>query len=170
MKRGLPIALLMIALGCGTLEDELEPSSTHETRVQVNGKADAQNQQADTGSSLADEFDYCGTFELYGDGTCHTFCWESDPDCDGIEDEPSWEPDYDDEEEGCQEENCTEEPAEPVLTDEEVVSICGNFNNIEPATPRDLAESLCIEREYSEHEFERCIGICLSAYANRQTD
>ena len=39
-------------------------------------------------SSLADEFDYCGEFELYGNGTCETICWEPDPDCEN-EPEPT---------------------------------------------------------------------------------
>ena len=181
------MAVVLIMFGCGTTDEQnSQVNGSEGDSMQSMGKADDVTQRPATGNeetsasddeiatpdeddaasdeetSLADEFDYCGEFELYNDGTCHRFCWEPDPDCDGIEEEETtWDDD------ACEDgETCEEEDEQEPLSDEYITRLCRGFDQ-----PIDvvegLADTLCMEREDDEALFQSCIDMCLEAYRNR---
>ena len=122
-------------------------------------------------SSLADEFDYCGEFELYGNGTCETICWEPDPDCEN-QPEPTcnttWEDGFCDF--GCEEvdPDCQDDVGEQaeteILSEWERLEICRRFSDDVQDYVVELAESLCIEFDERDAEFAACVNSCLNAY------
>ena len=164
MKNVTLMALLCLVWACGTGNDADAPEPHGDVEMgSAAGKADDAKQTEST--SLADEFDYCGTFELYDDGTCHDFCWEIDPDCVGVEQQDEAiesESDSD-----CDASDCgADDEVEELLSDEEIEGVCRRFRNTDGRT-RDLAETLCMQREDDEEAFENCVNNCLDAYANR---
>ena len=157
------IAVLCLMWGCGTQDDanSTEPHGDIDTRIAI-GKADNPEQREST--SLADEFDYCGAFELYGDGTCQDFCWEVDPDCENIdEDDTEDATDIECDDSDCESEDIVEDEETPLLSDEEIEGLCSRFRNTDDRE-RELAESLCIDREGDA--FEACVDNCLRAFAD----
>ena len=88
--------VVFLFIACGVSEERADSSD----RTMGGGKADGVDNASDAqqgevneqmmggetqdGESLADSFDYCGEFELYDDDICHRFCFEPDPDCEGV--------------------------------------------------------------------------------------
>ena len=163
MKKLLLLAIVFGAFGCG-VNDSSNSDNAAEVPVMepAAGKADDAQQNANN-SSLADEFDYCGEFELYDDGTCHRFCFEEDPDCEGIEEEEidvtNPFDDCRDDESDCDEE---ETASDPSVSLEDVQNICDDFELAEDVV-RDLASSLCMERDNDEEAFSECVELCVEA-------
>ena len=163
MKKLLLLGMVFVALGCGVDDSGSSDNVSEIPATQpATGKAD-DAQQNPGNSSLADEFDYCGEFELYNDGTCHRFCFEEDPDCEGIEEEETDVPnpfdDCSDDDSDCDEEDSSSEPS---LSLEDVERMCSDFELAEDIV-RDLASTLCMERDNDEEAFSACVELCLEA-------
>ena len=157
------VTLMLSVLACGekdhdTSDDSMESNTTEST----NGKSDDVQQNAEP-SSLAEEFDYCGEFDLYDDGECQRFCFEEDPDCEGVEEDAvDVESPFDD----CDEDDssCEDAPSDmmPAVSLDEIQSMCGDFAYAEEIV-RDLAITLCREREDDDEAFNACIELCIEA-------
>ena len=122
------------------------------------------------GESLADSFDYCGEFELYDDDICHRFCFEPDPDCEGVlEEEEDFCNAYRESDGECSipcgdvDPDC--EDALPQdsdwVPDEEILSICRDINAGEHLL--GFAEALCGDWADYPIAYPQCIEACMSA-------
>ena len=120
------------------------------------------------GGSLADSFDYCGEFELYGDGECHRFCFEPDPDCEGVMEEEDFCADYRESDGECSipcgdvDPDCEREPQDSDWEeDEEVLRLCASIEAGDRF--RGLAETLCMEWEDNPTAYPQCVEACIAA-------
>ena len=171
MKRLLLITVALTAFACDVEENDRRDESGETSQAgdlrdtdHMGGKADKATVDEDS-TSLADEFDYCGEFDLYDDGECHRFCWEEDPDCQGVEDdEEDIVSPFDDCAESENGEDCDADDSndEPEVTLEDVQRLCANFDYDEE-TVRDLGSTLCMERETDDEAFAACVDLCVAA-------
>jgi hypothetical protein len=138
----------------------------------VSDSAEADSDETDGASeSLADSFDYCGEFELYDDGTCHRFCYEPDPDCEGVPEPESPCDAHEAESDGacsfiCQDvdPDCETGPQDSDWDeDEALLDICRGLNA--PEYLEDLASAICSGWDDNPTAFTQCVESCLEAQA-----